>query len=100
MVSRGDRDGGKGSGQSDGVRLTQVSVAPPARPAAGIQGSGSPRGRPQSHAPASALRPAGDLEKSAGPPGPTPARETLHLLVPALPLSQGRFTQETLTSGP
>ena len=88
MVSRGDRDGGKGSGQSDGVRLTQVSVAPPARPAA------------QSHAPASALRPAGDLEKSAGPPGPTPARETLHLLVPALPLSQGRFTQETLTSGP
>lgn len=37
------------------------------RPAAGVQGSGSPRGRPQSHAPASAPHPAGNLEESACP---------------------------------
>lgn len=76
-------------------------MAPPALPATGVWGSGSPHCRPQSHAPASASRPEGDLEKGARslPSQRSPARPYTYLH-PTLPWSQGRFTRETLTSGP
>ena len=68
-------------------------MAPPARPAAGVQGSGSPRGRTQSHAPALALRSVGDLEKSAGPAQPNvrPRDPTLTCTSPASQPSQSRL---------
>lgn len=54
----------------------------------GVQGSGFPRGRPQSHAWSSALRPTGDLENSAGPaqPNARPRDPTLTCTSPAAQL--------------